>query len=510
MYHQAPHLPRRRRSSVLPFLILIILGLTGILVFQIFSHFQEQNKKITENKAALTVAEGRAEMLVWGEKNWVASKTGSILREGDRLHLFAGSRATLALLNGSFVRVNGDALFSIGTLRTRDNDDEVQLTLEYGELWLRKTKKENVLTSFVVETQDFAVRSASTIFAVFHKPYDQNLDFRARVMEGKVDVDIKEQAEDGTSHVIETIPVGVGQEIFIDTERLKKFRARKSPDILVALSDQFKASDWYRWNASQDAVKSSVLTVEEAVIAQKEAETQEKKVLLPTLPTVAQESPSKIATIFPAPEIIEPNTASRRTSASKVLVRGTTSAQTQKIIAKSFVGGKEDAYALQKYKPGSTDWNYIVDAAFGNWIPGRNRFEIIAVDFQGRVSEPASLELFYDKDQPKADLAIPKITGFNGRASSEIVDDVVKVEGTIGNGIVKMFVNDFALTRYVPNSGAWVYYAKIEYKNLKVGVNLYEAYGLDAQGRKTPTLKFTITKLLKPGPEPTSENSPLE
>lgn len=496
-----PHPYPRSRSSgtLLPFLILIIIGLTFVFGFQIFQYFREQNQKETENKAALTIIKGRAEMKVWGEENFVPAITGSILREGDRLRLPSGSRASLALLNGSFLRADEDTEFQFTALKTRDLQDEMTINLDHGDVWLKKPKKEDVKIAFTVDTLDFSVTATSTIFSVSKRE-----DFRTRVMDGNVTVHVKE-VRDSKTNVIETIQIGVGQEFVATNKTLQAFRERKAPDAIFAHSDAFRASEWYSWNMSQDAsAKIATLSVEEAVKAEKESEKSEEsgKIL---------EAPKVIEPEIPSPEILEPDTAHRTTNLPNLLVRGTTSAKTQKIIVKTFVAGKEDAYTLQKYTPGSTNWNYIVAESYGNWIPGTNRFHIIAVDAKGLKSEPTELTLLYDKAKPSVSLKAPVTLGFNGQTSSETIEDTVKVEGSIGKGIVKVYVNDFVLTQYVPNSETWIYFAKPQYGNLKEGVNSYEIYGLDADGRKTPVTKFTITKKQKP-PESAAlgESSPLE
>ena len=61
----------------------------------------------------------------------------------------------------------------------------------------------------------------------------------------------------------------------------------------------------------------------------------------------------------------------------------------------------------------------------------------------------------------------------------------MRVVGKIGKGIVKVFVNNFELTKYVPDSEEWVYYAKVAYDNLKEGENQYAVYGVDADGKFT-------------------------
>ncbi len=507
MYHSVnPYSHRRRSGAILPFLILIIVGLTLVFAFNIVQYFRERGQKLTENKAALTVISGRAEMKVWGSAGFVSAPTGSILREGDALKVFPSSRVSMTFLNGSYLRADSDTAFTFTGLRTKDGQDSVNLLMEYGDVWLKKPKSENVKIVFTVATEDFTVNSVSTVFAV-----SKRQDFRVRVLNGNVEVNVKEKVESGKTNVIETIPVSIGQEFIASSETLQAFRERKTPEVIFAHSDSFRQGEWYSWNIAQDsAAQTKTLSVEEAAKDETKAVTsapQEAKVS-----DAASSAASSIASRrLPAPEVIDPDTAHRTTNLARLLVRGKTSSQTQKMIVKNYVGGKEDAYTLQKYAAGSTDWNYVVDEALGNWVSGRNRFVIVAVDAKGEESDATELILTYDKAKTEANFSAPTVTSFNGSTQSEVSEDTVKVEGKIGKGIVKVYVNDFALTQYVPDSEAWVYFAKVAYGNLKDGVNEYKVYGVDAAGNKTPVTTFTITKKTAPTePNSQEQGSPLE
>jgi hypothetical protein len=130
-------------------------------------------------------------------------------------------------------------------------------------------------------------------------------------------------------------------------------------------------------------------------------------------------------------------------------------------------------------------------------IAGENRFTVSAIGKDSARSDPAEFTIFYDKPKEPADLAAPMVLHFNDSESSETSEDSVKVDGKIGKGIVKIFVNDFSLTRFVPDSGVWIYYAKTAYGNLKDGENEYSVYGMDYDGNKTPVVKFKILKKVK-------------
>ncbi|KKU79568.1 MAG: hypothetical protein UY05_C0026G0008, partial [Candidatus Peregrinibacteria bacterium GW2011_GWA2_47_7] len=192
-------------------------------------------------------------------------------------------------------------------------------------------------------------------------------------------------------------------------------------------------------------------------------------------------------------------------------VTGTVARSTAQVEVTTNIDGKSSPYVLRKYQPGSTNWSYVVSANYQNLVPGENSYVFTAIGKDGVRSDATTLVLTYDKPAEPADLSAPKVVSFNGGSSSETTEDAVKVDGTVGKGIVKMYVDDFLLTKYVANSGVWSYYARTTYGNLKDGVNEYSVYGLDVDGNKTKITKFTITKKTpEVMPAPASAPPPAE
>lgn len=492
--------PRRMGSYFLPFLSLIIIGLIVVLVFQIVGYFQEKRAEALQNKTAVKVVAGKAEMKIWGVDQWTASIDGSILNEGDMIRTSPGSRVILTMQNGGLVRLNSETEIELTGLKSRDSQDEASFALKNGEIWLKRSSNQTVRTTYAVSTPHLDVKSLGTIFDVANNAGKEYL----RVIEGKVNATVKVEDPDSTHmRSADTIDVALGQEISIGQNEIAALQNRKPVELLALLADDFRQGDWYAWNRSEDAAGNSGVSVADAVAQ------QTGKTIPGLIGSGEQELPptqvgSEIAAVLSTPEIVSPSASQRTTRSQSVTVSGKTSAQTEKIEVTSYIGGKADSYALQKYTPGSENWLYVVSSVYGNLVPGPNRFTIVAIGKNGQRSDSAEIVITYDKPKEPADLSAPVVLSFNGAASSETTEDSVKVEGKIGKGIAKMFVDDFALTRYVFDSGNWLYYAKTGYGNLKEGKNVYHIYGVDSDGNKTPVTEFTITK----NPAPAAEPSP--
>lgn len=478
----------------MPFLSLIILGLLAVLAFQIADYFQQKRMQALENKAAVKIVEGRAEMKIWGFDQWMAAIDGSLLKEGDMIRTFPGSRVILSLLNGSVVRLGSETELELTVLKTKDSQDNASFLLKNGEIWLQRSEKDTVRAEFKVTTDHLEIDSLGTVFDV-----GKDAKERVHVLEGKVRVAVKvEDSEDASGlRVADTFEIALGQEINVGQQEISDLSSRKPIFLLEVLSDDFREGDWYVWNRQQDSGNSAAMSVKEAVQQQKQPQ-------VPGTATQAIETPpAAVEAVLAKPQIVSPAESERVVRAGPVVISGTTTSMTDKIEVTTYIAGKAEPYVLQRYVSGSERWTYVVSRDYGNLVPGVNRFTIAAIDKTGRRSESAEITITYDRPREAADLSAPAITSFSGN-SLETFDDAVKVEGRVGKGIVRVFVNNLPLTRYVPDSGVWAYYARTTYGNLRSGENSYEVYGVDVDGKRTAVARFTIAKKTRPTENPIS------
>lgn len=488
-------------SYFLPFFSLIILGLIVVLVFQIIDYFQGKRLAALENKAAVKIVAGTAQLKIWGVDQWAAAFDGSLISEGDIVRTGEGTRVILTLLNGSTIRLDSNTEVELAGLKTRDSQDDAVFSLKSGQMWLKRTEKQIARAQMKVLTKHLDVTSFGTVFNVVQKETKEMIN----VLEGKVRVDVKVTDVDGSaSRTAETMEVALGQELSLSSADIANLQNRRPIEMLALLSDDFRISEWYQWNRNADLGGEKVVTVADAVNLKENfggnAPVEANNEVEPQPKELTSASDVSVATlaVLTTPQILTPKEADLTTKTGNVLISGKVSAATAKIEVTTYIAGKAEPYVLQKYVAGSESWSYVASREYGNFVPGSNKFSFVAIDKNGKRSDSADVTVVYDKPLEPADMSAPVVKSFNGVASSETTEDSVKVEGTIGKGILKMYINDFALTQYVPDSKVWVYYAKTTYKNLAVGKNEYSVYGVDVDGVKTPVTKFTITKKEKP------------
>lgn len=497
-YYYARTQRPKRSSALLPFISLIVIVLIGVLIFQIFDYFSEKRRQALENKAAIEVISGRAELKIWGVEEWADTRTGAILHEGDSLKTAPGSRVVLTLLNGSSVRVSSETEIELTNLKTRDGQDELGLRVKYGDVWVKRTENQAVNASFTVTTEHLEVASLGTIFSVSATARES-----LRVFEGTVQVALRvpEPEDSETIRIADTLEVEFGQEVSLGQEEIRQLQNRRPVQLLTLLSDSFRETEWYTWNRLQDSTNAARISVQDAVLSGVNPLNGLATVAdgVITTPVISESSdqtldPKTITEVFSSPLIIAPLPTDRITATGAITINGSVSPLTQKLEVTTFIAGRPEAYILQKYKAGSTQWSYVATSALGNLISGDNRFSFVAIDKDGNRSDPSELVIRYDRPKIEADFSPPVVISFNGTKLNTTAEESVLITGTIGKGIVKVFVNDFALSRYIPDSGVWSYYAKKEFNNLVDGENIYTVYGMDQDGKKTPGTQFTIIK----------------
>ncbi|MBP9718732.1 FecR domain-containing protein [Candidatus Gracilibacteria bacterium] len=485
---------RQSGSYFLPFVSLIILVIIGVLIFQIISYFRDKQAKSLENKAAVEVLSGRAEMKIWEVDQWTEAVTGTILHEGDAIRTAPGSRVTMTLLNGSVVRMSSETEVELTALKTRDGQDEAGFHLRGGDIWLKRSSNDTVHAQFSVTTEHLEITSLGTIFAVTQAPRES-----VRVLDGKVQVTVRIPDGD-TTRIAETLDVDFGQEVSLGKDDILALQNNTPIRFLGLIADSFRDSEWYKWNRLQDDSNIQNLSVQDAV--QLQGQTPETPTEIPSEPsTVTASSTPVVTTVEPeliealtSPVITTPSSANFTTKTGTVNIEGTVSSSTNKVEVTTYRASKPEPYVLKKYTAGQTKWSYVASRELGNLTPGENVFLFVAIDKNGTRSTATKLTINLDVPATPPDLTAPQVTTFNGTSSNEVIGDTVEIRGTIGKGIARVVVNDFTLTRYVPDSGVWSYGAKKEYGNFNDGTNSYRVYGVSADGQKTPVTTFEVIK----------------
>lgn len=493
--HEFHGYSRRQRRNVwdylLPFFILLCLLAVFTLGVQLIRSIRSEQRGGLSNKVYLYIDRGSAEVLPWGLNNFTKAHHGTLLLEGDRLRTDERSFVVLAFFDGTFVRLNQDTEIVLQEVSNDRNEDVLTLQIIRGEAWITTThRRSDKALRMLVKTPQIVVEPVGSIFTVEHVLADT-----IRVFSGKARVHVREALE-GEEFLVDSFLVGIGQEITFSDRQFTLLRSRRNvADLLAAVADTFKQTTFYQWNREEDLAPTAY------VPANVERETVPEKSPVVSIAGEATDSAFLISPSIhsplvsdtvapPAPIIREPRNLIVR--APEVLISGTVSSDTMKVIAQGKGAGYTEDYELTKYVAGSGQFSYVAATRFHNLSSGKNYYAFHSEDAAGNRSEPSLVTIYYEPYGGNTLLSAPRVLSFNDDESSEVSVDSVLVRGEVDPSTVRVVVNGYALQAFAPESGQWLYYAAAKFGTMKPGLNRYRVYAEDASGNRSPVTTFTI------------------
>lgn len=479
---------RRRRKSlldyILPFLLIVSVGIIGVIGFQVWSQWDKQGKA----DVYFYIAEGNAKMLPYGETSWTNAFSGTKLLLGDSLKTSSFGRVVLEFFNGTKVRMGRDTAVTLADLTKESDRETIVLNLENGMIWLNGQKSEGVRDAhYEVRTSHMHVKAEGTIFEV-----ENNSVEAVRVLDGDVKVDII-VGSGGSERVANTISVGIGQELILDDASLRAFEDNKSPSLLTAISEDFENGSWYRWNMEEDSSPTD-FSGSSPVSSVSDDDSDDTADVDSDEDDTGDDDEADVANNIigdeGGPEITEPMFSS--TDTGEFAIKGTVPDGTVRVDVKAEYGGNTDTHTLSKFTEGDTEFSYNVSEAIGNIDEGSNTYTVYAYDADDNRSS-ASIEITYEKEEAEVtgDLEDPVVLTYNGSDSSDVAESVVTVKGSV-KGAAGVVVNGYELTQFSPGETEWTYVASEDLGNLELGENEYEVYAVDPDGNKSSTVKFVI------------------
>ena len=461
----------RRKSSVdylLPFLMIVGLGIIVVLGFQLFSSFQ----KGQQGDVYFYVAQGSAKVLPYGETEWDTAFSGTKFLIGDSLKTSQSGRAVLEFFNGTIVRIDKDTAITLVDLNIQPGREDILIKLDNGNLWLNGNKSQGVQEAYYeVRTSNMKVKAKGTIFEVEGDETEV-----VRVYDGDVEADIYVKSN-GRERIADTVSVGVGQEITLDEATLNAYAQNKAPSVLKAISDEFEDTIWFSWNEREDVSPTDFGKSKRVVEEIDEEKTDGEE----------EESMEEVTTELGAPKITDPATSEITIEDDELTISGTVDKGTAQVIVE--VNG--DEHILGKFAEGDTSWDYNISLAIGNIETGKNTYKVYAVNENGDKSASSRVIVNLEKPEITDPLEDPEVLTFNDEKSNVVTVDEVIVEGKV-SGAEKIVVNDYTLSAFQPGDTTWKYFARESVGNLKPGENEYEIYAIDEEGNKSEIVKFTI------------------
>ncbi len=399
MYQRPRYYQARKQvgpvNYVMPFLIIIAIGIIGILVFNLWKAVFPSGKV---KAAYMHIISGSAQMKAWGTDAFFNLSSDAVIMQGDQIRSSADAKLIVEFFDGSLMRVSGNSDVSFDSIDDSSKAPQIDLHLYDGDIWFNMFNKTTGQTDIFITFDNIVAKSnAASIFEVENNDSQIVRVFGVFDNEGLA-VDIL--AEDG-SKVVESESIGVGQQIDFTDEVLKRYWAYQSPTVLTATSDDFKQTDWYLWNIKEDSEPTQFEKtigaggVELVKVEPQAVKKEEAVVAEPAKPEV------DIPKTDDVPVVLGPLTVPTLTSVGggtlddqgRYQVTGKVATLTGKISGADKVTVND--YTLQKFKPGDGTWTYFANADYGFMKAGENIYQIYGVDAKGNKSVALVVKVFY-------------------------------------------------------------------------------------------------------------------
>lgn len=402
-------------SYLMPFLIIISLGVVLVLAFSLFkSLFGEDLRK----GAYLHMVEGAVQMRTWGTDQFFDLTSDALILQGDEVKTSADAKVIVEFFDGTIMRIAGysDVIFT--TIAEDSDGKSFEILLVDGNLWFNKVYKDVRNTKLVVKTADVVV--ASNVVGIFNIAND--FEDIVRVSFGP-DILLEVLDQDGNIAVADEM-LGVGQMALFNSEALEKYRKFQSPNAVFAIEDSFKSTDWYLWNDAEDKSPTQFVKFDGKSAQFLEVQPEMKTPVLsegnggsdvdmkPAEPAELSGGIVAVSTpvIVSVAGIAETNDDDFYLVKSRVATLTGTVSGADKVIV--------NGYTLQKFKSGDSSWSYFANADFGLMKPGENIYEVYALAIDGKKSESIFVKVFYEPQEvPSATVDV--VSGDNGESSVE-------------------------------------------------------------------------------------------
>lgn len=436
MYPRSRYYQGRKQAGplnyLMPFLIIICVGIIGILLFNLWRAFFPSEKV---RAAYLHIIEGSGQMKAWGTDSFFNLSGDAVIMQGDQIRSSADAKIIVEFFNGSLMRMDGNTDVSFDAIDD-GNTPKIELRLYDGNVWFNLLDKGSGGTDLRVKADNLlAISGAASVFELENGEDQLVRVFGVFENEG-LSVDIF--SEDGDA-VVETENIGVGQQIIFTAEVLKRYFAHQSPTVLAAVDDDFKQTPWYLWNVKEDdqptrfektvgPAGTSFVRVEPQIIVGEEVEAGATDANGNVVaPDSANDSAGEVSKDEKTPGTDKKETVASTNAGigkptitsvaggTKLDAQGKYQVTSRVTTLTGAVSGVEkmvvNGYTLQKFKPGDTSWTYFANADFDLMKAGDNVYEIYGLDASGNKTESLVIKVFYTPQGVNPEAAsVPMVT----------------------------------------------------------------------------------------------------
>lgn len=428
MYY-SPYRTQRRAPSRKGYLMpFLVILCIGIIGVLVFNLWSFIFGGRSVNGAYLHILEGSVQMKTWNTQDFFGVSSDALVLQGDEFKTSADSKIIAEFFDGTVMRIAGNSDIVLSVVDDSEKNPAISLLLVDGKVWVNKVYGATAGAT-MVEVRGDSVVAKSDKQSIFD--FENETDEALRVVAGDaVNIDILNEAGD---KVVDSEIVGVGQEVVFTPEVMQSYWEFRSPSVLSMLSDMFKTGEFYLWNIGEDKNPTKFI---KSTTGDGQFVRVEPEVIVPVELTVdtdgdgVPDAPAPTTTDVLNPDGTKVDPTATPTDAAKT-----------------------DAEKAATDKPK----------------------EVVAP----KVSGAAPTVVSVGGGQPDA------------KGVYQVTANPAVIVGN-PNGAVAIVVNGLQLKKFRASDKTWSYFANSDYGFMKEGENIYEIYGLDKDGNKTPTTTIKV------------------
>lgn len=447
----------RRRTGTLrksPTYYLLPLGISiGIVVlftvvFNVYTHFQAQQEQALKSEplAQITIENDETSIIFNNERNRVDRGYRIDWNNGEGLETGEDARLFVPLATKDHMRLESNTT----VFGKRDIGRSIVVSFDKGALWLKSDQTKSEVEATVIRMDHMRVPVTEQATVALSDSLNEEV---LAVVSGSISVEVTNDQ----GGLVKTVQVGVGQQLRITSGQTPG----SFSDELEAIPVAFRESDWFTWNMDQDQKMATY-----------EGTLEEGMALIQGNPNAVTFSNINAKATFRDPE---------------VTLKGEYDADQVTAIR---INGTEATL-----NEASETWMVTVD--LGTTGTHTLRTTYTAVD--GSDVQHSTREVLVDDSAPE----VPTLTS---PSQTQVTNDHVTLQGTVGEGTARVVVNNYALQKFSSGDTTWTYYLNAG-DNMAAGANTYRVVAYDDVGNASEPLEFVITYTPTEKPAATSTNT---
>ncbi len=382
-YYRRHSHQKASRSHFGPFLILVLFLLVILSFFHFVFKTWHSYQLGQRDEGVLSVEAGTVEIQEWGQDAFVGTATSQVFLTGDRLRTAEGSYARLHFGQHSEFFLDENSELSFYETTDTDSGHELHFELVRGRVAyeFEPSVTDPVFSRFRLGLMELLPLKGDGVLSLNSEVLE------ARVTQGEAMATYWDRGESDVK--VDEQWISTGERSRLTPAIQTAFLNREDVSLVESIpSDELIADDFLSWVQGGSVHNSPMISNDPVLAEEASADSHEEELV----EKEEEEVVSAIETL--ALMLDSPQSPFSLTGKTGVAIEGHVRAGTAERITVQWSGGGAP-YALSMFEPGSSNFRFVADVAYGNLALGENRYTITAYDADGTASSPVTVVVNY-------------------------------------------------------------------------------------------------------------------